>query len=150
MLVLSLLDPWASLVVIGAKAIETRSWPAPARAGGRIAIHASKAFRRAEVEAFLSPPFYEVLAAAGITNAAAMPRGAIIGTARLTGCFPTEEVLAKGISDQERMFGNYEPERWGWFLRDVHRLKEPIPAKGALGLWTLPPDLLARIPAEAL
>jgi hypothetical protein len=35
MRVLSLLQPWASLVILGLKKIETRSWPAPesAKAG---------------------------------------------------------------------------------------------------------------------
>ena len=34
MKVLSLTQPWASLVVCGAKAVETRSWEAPRRAWG--------------------------------------------------------------------------------------------------------------------
>lgn len=41
--VLSLHQPWASLIAIGAKRYETRSWPAPrALTGRRIAIHAAK------------------------------------------------------------------------------------------------------------
>ena len=40
---ISLWQPWASLIAIGAKSIETRSWPAPrALIGDRIAIHAAK------------------------------------------------------------------------------------------------------------
>jgi activating signal cointegrator 1 len=40
---LSLHQPWASLIAIGAKRFETRSWPAPkAMIGRRIAIHAAK------------------------------------------------------------------------------------------------------------
>lgn len=43
---LTLWQPWASLVAIGAKTIETRSWPAPASAvGERIAIHAAATTR---------------------------------------------------------------------------------------------------------
>jgi hypothetical protein len=41
--VLSLYQPWASLVALGIKTIETRSWPAPKTViGRRIAIHAAK------------------------------------------------------------------------------------------------------------
>jgi activating signal cointegrator 1 len=41
--VLSLHQPWASLIAIGAKRFETRSWPAPnAMIGRSIAIHAAK------------------------------------------------------------------------------------------------------------
>ena len=39
---LSLTQPWASLVVIGAKCYETRSWATNYR--GPLAIHASKGF----------------------------------------------------------------------------------------------------------
>jgi hypothetical protein len=40
---LPLWQPWASLVEVGAKRIETRHWPAPAALlGQRIAIHATK------------------------------------------------------------------------------------------------------------
>lgn len=39
---LSLTQPWASLVAIGAKRIETRSWSTSYR--GLVAIHASKRF----------------------------------------------------------------------------------------------------------
>ena len=39
---LTLTQPWASLVAIGAKRIETRSWSTPYR--GLLAIHAAKGF----------------------------------------------------------------------------------------------------------
>ncbi|HKS17099.1 MAG TPA: hypothetical protein VJU16_07285, partial [Planctomycetota bacterium] len=39
---LSLIEPWASLVALGHKKVETRSWcPPPSAIGKRIAIHAS-------------------------------------------------------------------------------------------------------------
>jgi hypothetical protein len=37
---LSLIQPWASLIVLGEKRIETRSWPTRHR--GHLAIHANK------------------------------------------------------------------------------------------------------------
>lgn len=40
---LPLWQPWAQLVVIGAKRVETRHWPAPNYVvGQRVAIHATK------------------------------------------------------------------------------------------------------------
>ncbi|HEU5431540.1 MAG TPA: hypothetical protein VFU81_07755 [Thermomicrobiales bacterium] len=40
---ITLTEPWATLVAIGAKTIETRSWPAPRSAIGQpLAIHAAK------------------------------------------------------------------------------------------------------------
>ena len=34
---------------------------------------------------------------------------------------------------------------FGWVLGDVKRLKEPIPCKGALGLWTVGPRELREL-----
>jgi hypothetical protein len=39
---LTLTQPWATLVAIGAKTIETRSWPTSYR--GPLAIHAAKGY----------------------------------------------------------------------------------------------------------
>lgn len=81
-----------------------------------------------------------------------LPLGAVVAIARLVDCFPTDHVgellgwldttvlLHDGphdvwVSDQEAAFGNYEPGRWAWLLGDVVPLPEPIPAKGAIGLW---------------
>ena len=43
MYAITLHQPWASLIALGLKTVETRSWPAPARlVGQRIAVHAGK------------------------------------------------------------------------------------------------------------
>lgn len=147
---LSLLQPWASLVVLGIKKIESRNWPAPRSAAGRIAIAASKALRRAEADLFHTSPFREAFAEVGIDSVDLLPRAAILGTVRLTGCQPAETFTT--LSDRERAFGNYsneEEQRYGWILEAPFRLPEPIPCKGALGLWTVPTDVLARIPEAA-
>jgi hypothetical protein len=39
------------------------------------------------------------------------------------------------LTDQERAFGDFSIGRYGWFLANGKMLPEPIPAKGALGLW---------------
>ena len=40
---ITLHQPWATLIALGIKSVETRSWPAPARlVGQRIAVHAGK------------------------------------------------------------------------------------------------------------
>jgi hypothetical protein len=33
-------------------------------------------------------------------------------------------------------FGDYTPGRFAWVLAAVRALAEPIPARGAFGLWT--------------
>lgn len=54
----------------------------------------------------------------------------------------------KQIATHELAFGNYDLDdgpRWAWLLRDVRQLGEPVPCKGSLGLWTLPPSVLAAV-----
>lgn len=36
---------------------------------------------------------------------------------------------------QEYLCGHYEVGRYGWVLELIEVLKEPIPAKGHLGIW---------------
>lgn len=145
---LSLSQPWASLVAIGAKRIETRSWRTTS--AGPLAIHAAKAVpREAADRATSSSLCWETLRAAGLSPAT-LPRGAVIAVCRLIACISTEEVrdaahagrrcnVAVGAHEQE--FGDYSPGRWAWVLTDIAALPEPIPAKGALGLWTWQPPL---------
>ncbi|MCY4560236.1 MAG: ASCH domain-containing protein [Chloroflexi bacterium] len=43
MYAITLHQPWASLIALGLKTVETRSWPAPARLVGQtVAVHAGK------------------------------------------------------------------------------------------------------------
>lgn len=167
MKVLTLTQPWATLVAIGAKRIETRSWGTAYR--GQIAIHAAKGFPADArdfvyakiVREFLAPHFrFED----SIPVDKQLPLGCVLATARLVNCVQTElcdrcdgcgwyeggAVLQthcqdcggcggrpRGVklTDREAAFGNYEERRFAWILEDVVALPEPVPAKGALGLW---------------
>jgi hypothetical protein len=145
---LSLSQPWASLVAIGAKRIETRSWRTTYI--GPLAIHAAKALPRVTADrAGSSPLCWETLGASGLSPAT-VPRGAVIAVCWLIACISTDEVrnaahagqrcnVAVGAQEQE--FGDYAPGRWAWVLTDIAALPEPIPARGALGLWTWQPPV---------
>jgi len=141
---LSIIQPWASLIAIGAKRIETRSWPTNHR--GWIAIHASKKYPANNRALELAPPFREALSPYGLC----LPTGVIIAVAKIIDCIPTEEVLkGKGIRcEHELAFGNYTSGRYGWLLSDIRALKEPIPCKGALSLWTVLGEIERRICVE--
>ncbi|KKM82316.1 hypothetical protein LCGC14_1320910 [marine sediment metagenome] len=129
---LSLTQTWASLMALGLKKVETRSWKTHYR--GPLAIHAAKGFPRWAIELAREEPFATALVRAGIRRLDELPRGAIIATANLVDCVPTEIV---SISEQERAFGDYTPGRWAWFLEDVTQLALPIPWRGQLGLFTV-------------
>lgn len=171
---LSLTQPWATLVALGAKRIETRSWST--RQHGRIAIHAAKGFPRAAREACNDVTFSRVLEhVPGIDYKAntpqhwyhvhqpsyrgGLPLGAIVAVANLVTCVPTKALvdlrLAGGklkhgdkewpLTTQEMDFGDYADGRWGWLLTDAIQLSEPVECKGALGLWTVPEDIQRRV-----
>lgn len=170
---ITLTQPWATLVAIGAKRIETRSWSTQYR--GPLAIHAAKGFPQWARQFTQEPPVSVLL---GMKFD--YPKGAVLATARLIDCVPTHKLskeipcsackgtgklecwqdgqpgldwcsdcdgnaavfLAGGnVSATERGFGDYDGGRFGWFFEDVVQLPEPIPAKGALGLWEWMPEV---------
>lgn len=154
---LTLTQPWATLVAIGAKRIETRSRKTNYR--GPIAIHAGNGLSGMTEEAYRAlarsqPYFGPALHAggypmAGIKHLDNLPRGAIVAVGRLVGCESTEWLCENNgaykliggwryhwaLTEQESAFGDYSPGRFGLLLLDVKPLAEAIPAKGALGLW---------------
>jgi hypothetical protein len=132
---LTLTQPWATLVAIRAKKIETRSWGTGYR--GPLAIHAAKGFPREARGICAAEPFRFVLQ----THFGPefypndLPLGCIVAITSVTGCKKmTSEWIAE-LTELERAFGLYEPGRFGWLLGSVEPLIEPAPVKGALGLW---------------
>jgi activating signal cointegrator 1 len=138
--VLSLTQPWATLVVTGEKRIETRSWRTAHR--GRLLIHAAKTFPRWAKELCNEAQFAHALGWELAANPQHLPRGVILGCVSLEGCIPTSGPLAdqylSDIGSSERALGDYSPGRYAWLLRDAAEFRVPIPAKGSLGLWTVP------------
>jgi activating signal cointegrator 1 len=78
---LSLWQPWAQLVAIGAKKIETRSWGTDYR--GPLAIHATKAFPASAKNLCMGTPFMDALMCAGYSGTYELPHGAIVAVANL-------------------------------------------------------------------
>lgn len=132
---LSLTQPWATLVAIGAKRIETRSWGTGHR--GPLAIHAAKGFGQKEQSLCFEEPFRWVLKNFFGPDFAPgnLPTGAVVGLTEVIGCKKMTSEWIETIGDPERAFGLYEPGRSGWLLGPATWLPEPIPVKGALGLW---------------
>jgi activating signal cointegrator 1 len=136
---LTLMQPWASLVATGAKRLETRSWQTRYR--GKLAIHAAKAFPTNARQLCRQEPFRTVLAQAGISGPEQLPTGAVLATCELVtivrGGRPAALAVAAllPVSPHELWFGDFSPGRYAWVLDEVQALLEPIPARGALGLW---------------
>jgi hypothetical protein len=170
MKVISILQPWASLVALGHKKIETRSWNTKYR--GELLIHASKKrLSRDEASYFLGSiinhvpgRMYEEIQSL-LIPIDTLPYGAIIGKVELQETFSTNDIFnntsplsrcnkyvdlggtwgLQGLTNQELAFGDYSPNRFGWLLSDPILFKEPIPCKGQLGIWNLPAELESLI-----
>jgi hypothetical protein len=156
---LTIIQPWATLAAICAKHIETRSWPTNYR--GPLAIHAAKGFPAWAQHMLFDDVFGAAFEAAfekagigkniggGIFAYEPLPLGRIIATCDLVevsgpislttawyGC--REHWKNKhcfSLTEQERAFGDYSEGRYMWLLENVKLLPEPIPARGAQGLW---------------
>jgi activating signal cointegrator 1 len=132
MKVISILQPWASLIVLGHKRIETRSWNTKYR--GPILIHASAGKKELYRELLLD--FHQEFDLRGLPNYRDLPFGAIIGSTNLVDTKHVEEFSGLlELTHQERIFGDYSPGRYGWMLEGLEKLPYPIPAKGKLGIW---------------
>ncbi len=153
---LTLTQPWASLVAIGAKKIETRSWSTSYR--GLVAIHAAKSFPKWAREMCLESPILDTLADYIAWDGHApptiyLPTGAIVAVATLVACESTEwlrlnPTIHGRLTDQEREFGDYAANRYGFVLFNVRRLPDPIPYRGTLGLWNVPPNIIRHIDVQ--
>lgn len=125
--VLTLKEPWASLIAAKVKTIETRSWKTNYR--GEIFIHTGlkKVPVPQEVEADYSQlnPY----------------PGCIIAKCNLTDCIYMDEEFIKRVKEsgiKNYVCGRYEVGRYAWILEDVEYI-EPMPARGRLGLWNYNP-----------
>jgi len=127
MKVISIIEPWATLIKEGKKCIETRSWKTNYR--GEIYIHAS-----AKKISKSSPEIQNLLKLIPNVN---MNYGHIICKASLVDCKYMDEEFIKNIklNRQEYIGGFYSIGRYAWVLQDVKVLKNPIQVKGHLGIW---------------
>ncbi len=120
---LSILQPYAWLIVTGRKDIENRTWHTGYR--GPVLIHAGKTYGKGDyaddAACYADYPEREAMI------------GGIVGIATITGCV--------GMSDSEWFNGP-----WGFTLTNARALPALIPMRGALGFFDVPPDVLAMLP----
>ena len=128
MKVLSLREPFATLIKNGIKTIETRSWRTNYR--GTLYIHASASkitkedMKRTDLMA--------------LTNLDDLNYGNIICSCELVDCIEmTDEFIeeVKKNKPKDYVSGLYEPGRYAWIIKDIKPLAKPIAAKGQLGIW---------------
>jgi len=133
--------PYAWLIAGRLKRYETRSWAHRYR--GLIGIHVAQGLgavggARGLLALCAREPFARALAALGITDPLAEPRGQILAVGNLIATHPTAE-LAPTLSADELAFGFYAPGRFAWELDSVVKLRTPITVSGQQGLWSYTP-----------
>jgi hypothetical protein len=148
---ISVRQPWAWALVVGAKPIENRARTyRPIKHSGQVGIHASKA---SDEEDFHDPRIRAALAERGLIGNGLKVRdvfafGAIIGTVNITDCHPAKWIPV-GYDTCCRPWGEPGPDNWHVECADGRQLPTPVPAKGSLALpWTAPPDVAAQVWAQ--
>ena len=123
------MQPWAELLVIGAKELETR--PMQIHYRGPLLIHAGMKFDFGDLELCHSDPRFNKF----IPDPTKLVTGAIIGKVDIIECLPVEEAL-KVISATEKAFGDYRPGRYAWMCAGAVKFKTPIlNVRGQQGIW---------------
>lgn len=130
MKVLTIKEPYASLIANKQKEYETRSWKTNYR--GKIYIHASKNPDNIKEKDDLKKLIEE-------NNITYKPRY-ILCEATLEDCIYMDNNFIESVSKKEKLVGNYEIGRYAWKLDNI-RLIEPVEAKGKLGIWNYEFDL---------
>jgi hypothetical protein len=151
---LTIYQPWATLIMIGAKPFEFRRWDYAARfpslVGQRIVIHASaRPIKVQEVEDVLTrmvdgtsglrteiarPLLAKLLTSykcQGVLELAAGLGTAIIGKPRRAGD------IFSGTIDSDRI----DHAIYGWPLTEIQAFDHPRPMRGAQGFWNWPEGL---------
>jgi activating signal cointegrator 1 len=173
MLGLTVHQPYAQLLAIGAKQYETRSYPTKYR--GKVAIHAGlnteslKKFQH-EYNAWvkINRPIWHYMFASNVAHAVEtykrkgeevlhyaneyvyqdsdFPLGSIIAYADLVNCYSCEDVSSAMIlTEREALFGGWSLGRYAWKMDNVVMLDEPLPYKGFQRLFRLPDDIVSKV-----
>lgn len=134
--ILTLWEPWASLIALKFKQKETRSWGTDYR--GKLAIHAAKRpIKKAECSLIfkdLTGDGREQLWDALCKITANPPYGCIVAIVDLTGCEKMQPNLIQSQSALERAVGDWRVDRFAWTLEDSIAVPQPISWTGSQGL----------------
>lgn len=142
---LTIKPPWSHAIAFWGKDVENRTRATYYQ--GDIAIHAGKSRDDDALED------WRIVNAITRAGCGGMSLGKIVAVARLYDCHP--------IPDETGLSGCGTPARDGracslwadesgyhWRLRDVRPLADPVPCRGMLGLWRLPPDAEKAVRAQ--
>jgi hypothetical protein len=111
-------------------------------------VHAGRGFPVAARELCGREPLRGILAAAGIKSAADLPRGALLGVVTLEDCLPADQLLFRGLDQEELAWSDFRPGCWAWKVSGARRLDAPVPYRGALSLFEVPYEICSTLTAR--
>jgi activating signal cointegrator 1 len=147
--VLTLWEPWASLLVFGSKKIETRPKPTSwTSEKGVYLIHSAKKWSKEQNAICRKEPFKTEISnmpACGVIGEE-FALGYIIGSIEVIECKPIWEVNSGIaligpdnkdilITGNELEFGDYREGRYAWICQNPKILETPIPYKNGQGYY---------------
>lgn len=127
MKVLTLRQPWATLVAEGIKKYEFRSWKTKYR--GKILIHAGAGIDKEDMKKYkdLNLDF---------------PSRRIIAVVEIEDCLELDEDLNKKIINEKNIaYGDKIRTGFAWKLKNVKKINYDKEINGQLGLWNITDDL---------
>lgn len=146
---LTIYQPWASLIMVGAKPFEFRGWDFTARdrnlAGQRIVVHASaRLVRPKEVDDLLARLGGEgdmtgldvdkaralLLRVRAAYKCQLLPLAAALGTAKIGKPKNAGVIFGAKVADSDRGVFNF-----AWPMSEVKPFAAPIPMRGMQGFW---------------
>lgn len=135
--VLSVRQPWASLIVLGFKDVENRTWGTSYR--GRMYIHASRKFDHDAMDFLIENKvdIFGEYADEMLEMLPRHPRGALIGRVTL------KEIRTFDEEKLDELSPWHFEDNLGWYLEDAEIFEDPIPMNGKLGLFNLALDMNA-------
>jgi activating signal cointegrator 1 len=154
--IISICEPFATLLAYGIKKIETRPKPTSwTIEKGSYLIHAAKKFDKFQKELIFTEPFYSALKQIGngmVYKGKILPAftfGAIIGAIDVVGCKKIPHLVSESdreiylclyepfqITWDEYSFGDYTAGRYAWITQNARLLETPIPYKGQQGYYS--------------
>ena len=139
---ISLWQPWATLMVIGAKEFETRDWGMEAR--GRTLIHAAKT---QEGRADCSYIITAALRQAGYQRWEDLPFGGFVGYVDFVRCERVEKIERAKLKPNELEFGNWSPGRFVWQAANPVAFADFYPYRGQQAFFNVDSKIFEQLPA---
>jgi hypothetical protein len=139
---LTLQAPWGWAITAAGKNIENRTWSPKIPTGVLIAIHAGKTWDKGAAN-------HQALRAAMravLDDAEPWHQQGIVGVATFGGAHFAGAACTTACTTWGMQSGGDRPT-WHWTVAG-RPLAEPIPCRGALGLWTLPGDVELSVAAQ--